>query len=462
MFPLLPLSTIDIAILVGGLGTRLRGVVDDVPKPLAPVLGRPFLFYLLDMLALRGARSVTLCSGYMADSVSEKSGLDWLGMPIHHSVENDLMGTAGALGLARKYLQSERVLVLNGDTWLEPDFEAFAAAAEDSDFCIAGASVPDASRYGMLEWDASGRLVSFTEKNQSGTSGAINAGMYFITQNLLDSLPVEPLSLERQVLPGLTLERRVKVFPTDSPFLDIGIPEDYAAAGNFFSALGIAAHTMFPDMPPRNNHTATQGAHHGGFGAPAPPAMGRDGCSAALRLRSRHQTLDSPDPQSAAALVLPSRPSLLPVSISQWHQAQPKLGTCAVIFDQAGRVLLEQRADCGWWCLPGGRLDAGETLAQGAVREAREETGLDIEITGFLGVFSDPRRRTVRYPDNGDLRQLVDAAVVARPAGGKLTASPESLDLRWFAPDELPLNTVPPVVEILREAYCHEGTPVLR
>ena len=233
---MIPLSNIDVAILVGGLGTRLRDVVDDVPKPLAPVLGRPFLFYLLDMLALRGARSVTLCSGYMAGFVMEKTGTEWLGMPIHHSVENEPMGTAGALALARNYLQSERVLVLNGDTWLEPDFKAFAAAAEDSDFCIAGATVPDASRYGMLESDASGRLFSFAEKTQAATSGTINAGMYLITQNLLASLPVEPLSLEHQVLPGLTLEQRVKVFPTDSPFLDIGTPESFRIAGEFFAA----------------------------------------------------------------------------------------------------------------------------------------------------------------------------------------------------------------------------------
>jgi len=81
---LIPLSNIDVAILVGGLGTRLRDVVDDVPKPLAPVLGRPFLFYLLDMLALRGARSVTLCSGYMAGFVKDKTRPEWLGMPMQN------------------------------------------------------------------------------------------------------------------------------------------------------------------------------------------------------------------------------------------------------------------------------------------------------------------------------------------------------------------------------------------
>ena len=157
----LPLSGIDVAILVGGFGTRLRGVVDDVPKPLAPVLGRPFLFYLLDRFALRGARSVTLCSGYMADFVQEKTGSEWMGMPIHHSMEKEPMGTAGALALAKVFLQSERVLVMNGDTWFEPDFKAFAEAAEDSEICIAASQVPDASRYGTLEWDSDGRLISF-------------------------------------------------------------------------------------------------------------------------------------------------------------------------------------------------------------------------------------------------------------------------------------------------------------
>ena len=235
----LPLSGIDVAILVGGLGTRLRGVVDNVPKPLAPVLGRPFLFYLLDMLALRGARSVTLCSGYMADFVQEKTGSEWMGMSIHHSVEKEPMGTAGALALAKKFLQSERVLIMNGDTWFEPDFKAFAEAAEGSEFCIAAAQVPDASRYGTLAWDADGRLISFKEKFDPPASGTINAGVYFVSQKLLASLRVEPLSLERIVLPELTRERHVKVFSTHAPFLDIGIPQDYAAAADFFKQLEI-------------------------------------------------------------------------------------------------------------------------------------------------------------------------------------------------------------------------------
>jgi D-glycero-alpha-D-manno-heptose 1-phosphate guanylyltransferase len=390
----LPLAGIDAAILVGGLGTRLRGVVDDVPKPFAPVLGRPFLFYLLDMLALRGARSVTLCSGHMAEFVREQTGPEWLGMALHHSVETSPLGTGGALAQAKSFLKSPRVLVINGDTWLEPDFRAFLETAERTDFTIAAAKVPDASRYGTLETAPDGRLMAFREKSTTPSPGLINAGMYLASQDILATLPQKRTSLETEILPGLAAAGRIQVFETASPFLDIGIPADYAAAAEFFERLDIAPVAMFPDFPDMSH-------------------------------------------------------------------AAVKLGTCIVIFDETQRVVLERRSDCGWWCLPGGRVDPGETVLATALREAEEETGLRVEPTAFLGLFSDPRRRTVRYPDNGDIRQLVDATILAKPVGGHLAASPESLDVRWFAPHELPLNTVPPVIEILRAAYSQTNSSLL-
>lgn len=387
--PRLPLSGIDAAILVGGLGTRLRGVVDNVPKPMAPATGRPFLFHLLDMLALRGARSVTLCSGFMADFVREKTGTNWLGMPIRYSTESKPLGTAGALAHAKDLLESPRVLVMNGDTWFEPDYTRLLSAAE-SDFCIAAARVPDASRYGTLEIDADARLLAFKEKSLEPASGLINAGTYLVSRSLLDSIPSGRCSLETELLPLLTREGRVRVFQSTSPFLDIGIPSDYISAPDFFRRLGILPNKMFSDSP-------------------------------------------------------------------SFESAVVKLGTCIVIFDENKRVVLERRSDCGWWCLPGGRVEAGETLLSAALREAHEETGLSVEMTHFLGVFSDPRRRTVCYPDNGDIRQLVDSTIIASPVGGRLTCSPESLEVRWFAPDQLPLATVPPVIEIIRAAYESSG-----
>lgn len=391
----LPLAGIDVAILVGGLGTRLRGVIDDVPKPLAPVLGRPFLFYQLDMLALRGARSVTLCCGYKAEIVRERVGEEWLGMPVRYSVEGKPLGTGGALGFARYSLKSPHVLVLNGDSWLEPDWLALRAACAAKDSAgLVFANVPDSGRYGTLEISA-GQVTAFQEKCAAARPGAINGGVYLLSQEILAGLPPGAHSLERDVFPALVARKCLGAVPAQSPFLDIGIPEDYASAGEFFTKLGIAPHTMFPDAIPA-----------------------------------------------------------FPVA--------PKLGACAVIFDGEGRVLLEQRSDCGWWGVTGGGMDAGETLAAAAVREAREETGLDVEITGFIGVFSALKRRVVRYPDNGDLRRLVDTAAKARRVGGQLVASRESLALKWFASHELPLNTVPPVVEILRQAFARGSQAVLK
>lgn len=393
----LPLEGIDVAILVGGMGTRLRGVVDDVPKPLAPVLGRPFLFYQLDMLALRGARSVTLCCGYKAERVRETVGSTWLGMPVGYSVETVPLGTGGAISLARSLLTSDAVLVINGDSWLEPEWSELqnTLRRDPSAAALATVEVPDAGRFGSVAIDREGFVTGFKEKTEGDVAGLINGGVYLVSQEHLASLSREAHSLERDVFPALALKRQLRGIPSKPSFLDIGVPDSYAAADRFFTELDIAPHSMFPEFP----------------------AM---------------------------------------------DQALPKLGTCAVIFDETHRVVLEKRSDCGWWGLPGGQLDAGETLAEGAKRESLEETGLEIEITRLLGVFSDPRRRTVRYPDNGDLRQLVDAVVIARPLRGKLTKSHESLDLQWFAPHELPLNTVPPVIEILREAYSHNGHAVLR
>ncbi len=382
----LPLSEVDVAILVGGMGTRLRSVVSDLPKPLAPVAGRPFLFYLLDHLALRGARSVTLCCGYRADLVQESVGEAWLGMAVRYSLETELLGTGGALRLARQMLTSDRVLVMNGDSWLMPDFGAFRKEAMVSESCLALVEVPDAGRFGAVSSDSHGRICAFREKSTEAGAGWINGGVYLLAQSVLDAIPEGVVSLERDIFPKLVEQGRVCGHQTSRPFLDIGVPESYHAAPAFFEGMGLLPDRMFPDAP----------------------------------------NLD---------------------------EAQVKMGVCVIICDEQGRILMEQRSDCGWWGLPGGKMDPGETVAQCALREVMEETGLEVQITSFLGLYSDPVRRTVRYPNNGDLRHLVDAALVACPVGGHLKKSEESLDLRWCSPAELPLAVVPPVVEILRDFF---------
>ncbi|MER7769977.1 NUDIX domain-containing protein [Kitasatospora sp. NPDC096140] len=105
-----------------------------------------------------------------------------------------------------------------------------------------------------------------------------------------------------------------------------------------------------------------------------------------------------------------------------------------VVVDDAGRVLLQRRTDNGMWALPGGKMDIGESLAGCGVRETREETGIDIEITGIVGTYTDPRH--VFAYDDGEVRQEFSICLLGRPLGGELRVSDESYEVAWFAPAE--------------------------
>jgi 8-oxo-dGTP pyrophosphatase MutT (NUDIX family) len=112
----------------------------------------------------------------------------------------------------------------------------------------------------------------------------------------------------------------------------------------------------------------------------------------------------------------------------------------AVVVDDAGRVLLQRRVDNGMWALPGGAMRIGESLPECAVRETREETGLDVEVVGIVGTYTDPRH--VFAYDDGEVRQEFSICFLARPVGGQLAVSDESTDVRWFDPadvDDLPM-----------------------
>ncbi|WP_433221956.1 NUDIX domain-containing protein [Dactylosporangium sp. CS-047395] len=111
-------------------------------------------------------------------------------------------------------------------------------------------------------------------------------------------------------------------------------------------------------------------------------------------------------------------------------------GAQVLVTDDDGRVLLQRRADSGNWSAPGGTMDVGETLAQTAVREVREETGLDVEITGLLGIYTDPGH-VIAYSD-GEVRQEFVVAFTGRVTGGELQISDESTELRWVLLDEAP------------------------
>lgn len=138
-----------------------------------------------------------------------------------------------------------------------------------------------------------------------------------------------------------------------------------------------------------------------------------------------------------------------------------KAGVGVIIVDEEGRILLEQRRDNGMWGLPGGGIELGESVCEAALREVREETGLNVRITGLLGVYSEPAEgRIVTYPDNGDVAQLVDTVLTAEPIAGSLTTSGESLNLNFFHPETFPTDIVPPAIRPLRD-FLAERTGII-
>lgn len=229
------MATDEAIVLVGGLGTRLRTVVSDVPKPLAPVAGRPFLAWLLDRLAEAGMHHVVLAAGYLAERVVDAIGREWRGMQVDYSIETAPLGTGGAVRQACGMLRGEATHVLNGDTFLRYDMHALEQATRQAgaDLGMALARVDDVARYGAVVREGV-RIDGFMEKGESG-AGYVNAGSYYLTPAAIRSLPAESsFSFETRVLAPLTTAGRVCGFDATSGFIDIGVPEDYRRAQTLF------------------------------------------------------------------------------------------------------------------------------------------------------------------------------------------------------------------------------------
>jgi D-glycero-alpha-D-manno-heptose 1-phosphate guanylyltransferase len=237
--PTARISDLTVAVLAGGLGTRLRSVVADRPKALAEIHGSPFLAYLLDQLSAAGFRSVVLCTGYLGDRISRAFGRHYGPLQLRYSQEHQPLGTAGALRLAMANLDSDPVLVMNGDSYCGIDLSAYwewyrqrQAAAS-----LALAWVPRTDRYGLVRLDSEARVVEFAEKKDGG-EGWINAGIYFLGQQVLRSIPKDVCaSLEREIFPAW-VGRGLYGYLSPGPFIDIGTPADFAAAEEFFASVG--------------------------------------------------------------------------------------------------------------------------------------------------------------------------------------------------------------------------------
>jgi D-glycero-alpha-D-manno-heptose 1-phosphate guanylyltransferase len=231
------LSTLSVAILAGGFGTRLSSVVKDRPKVLAEIRGKPFLAYLLDQLLEYGVSLVVLCTGYKGEQIQAEFGDQYCRLRLLYSHELSPLGTAGALGLALPLFESESVLILNGDSFYDTNLKAFWEwhYMKDAEATLLLTEVSDTGRYGRVHVDENRLVLRFEEKGGKNVPGWINAGVYLIKRQLLYTIPESGMtSLERTIFPEW-IGRKFYGYPSQGRFLDIGTPESYALTEQFFA-----------------------------------------------------------------------------------------------------------------------------------------------------------------------------------------------------------------------------------
>lgn len=229
----------EAVILAGGFGTRLSHVVSDVPKPMAPVYGRPFLCYLLDRLADAGIQRVVLATGYMHEVIEAYFGTGYQGLEIVYSNEDQPLFTGGAIRQAATKIQSEDFVVLNGDTLFDIDFQQLYDfhTSHNAHLSIALRRVEDTGRYGAVTCE-NDRIVAFHEKTESQGAGDINGGIYAIKRAWLLSqdLPTK-FSFEKELMQPLAGSLHFYGLSFNDYFIDIGVPEDYFRAQQEFKTL---------------------------------------------------------------------------------------------------------------------------------------------------------------------------------------------------------------------------------
>ena len=216
----------EVIVLCGGLGTRLRSVLQECPKCMAPVAGKPFLHYLLHWLSDAGATHVVFSVGYLREQVMDGVRAGRWPFRCDFAVEETPLGTGGGIRKALAYCTEEQVFVVNGDTFFPvplADMPAYGAVT------LALKPLRNFSRYGAVELDGV-QVRAFREKTFCA-DGLINGGVYLLrpAQLPLESLP-EKFSFEQDLLQPLAAEGRLSGWVNDSYFIDIGIPEDYARA----------------------------------------------------------------------------------------------------------------------------------------------------------------------------------------------------------------------------------------
>ena len=224
-------------ILAGGFGTRLKEIVNEVPKVMAPVNGRPSLGYVLDYLDHNIFNHVVLSVGYKNKVIREHFGNKYKSIEIDYAIEDEPLGTGGGIKKAFKFIKKHRALVLNGDTMFRIDMSKIFEFhfSKRCDFSIVLREVENVSRYGAVELDENHRVVRFNEKGKQTGKGNINGGIYLIDKKFFDKNKfADKFSLEKDCFEKMTETHPFYGIVCKQYFLDIGIPEDYKKAQDEF------------------------------------------------------------------------------------------------------------------------------------------------------------------------------------------------------------------------------------
>lgn len=217
-------------ILAGGLGTRLRSEIGDIPKPMAPISGKPFLEILIHKLASEGIQHIILSLGYKAQSIIEHFQNKPLTPSLSFVVEHIMLGTGGGIKLATQKMYTDFALVMNGDSFLDLDVDAASLFFDKYKApVIFGYDVDNTHRYGRIESEGS-LITKITEKAGTGP-GTISAGVYILPKEMLDHFPSDKaFSIEYDVFSSLTREDNFRLLHSNQYFIDIGTPESYKLA----------------------------------------------------------------------------------------------------------------------------------------------------------------------------------------------------------------------------------------
>ena len=225
-------------ILAGGMGTRLKTIISDLPKPMAPIMNVPFLTYQLNYLKYFGIKKVIFSVGYLSEKIIAHYNQSFENISIEYSIEKNPLGTGGGIRMAMSNLNEDLVLILNGDSFFDLNLEQFYNLHHEqkSDFSLALRYVNNSERYGNIEFNSSNQITSFIEKNQLNQSGYINAGVYILSKKLYlqNTKPDINFSIEKDFFEKQLNQLIIKGFEFKDYFIDIGIPEDYLKAQDDF------------------------------------------------------------------------------------------------------------------------------------------------------------------------------------------------------------------------------------